>query len=187
MQRRTIILVLVFMVLLASVVFWQRSKQAADEAAEPTAPVLPAVFDFTQDQIDNMQLTGPQGKLLDLARNADRSWVLNYPPVAVTDSSAVEAALSSIITSRPVSILAEISGMADLGLQPAEYNIVMNLADGRQVVTAIGKKTPTGSGYYLLTSSGRKIFVVSSAAIEPLLAFFDAPPVLIAPESSPAP
>ena len=186
MQRRTVILVLVFVVLLAGVLFWQRSKEADSESAEPTAPAIAMLFDFTQEQIDSMQLTGSQAKFLDLARDGDRNWKLNYPQADETDSTAVEAALSPLITARAVSTLGEITGLADLGLQPAEYSLVMNLDDGRQMVTAIGKRTPTGSGYYVLTS-GRKIYVVSTAAIDPILALFDAPPVLVAPIAYPTP
>jgi hypothetical protein len=186
MQRRTLILMLVFVAMLAAVLFWQRSKQAETGSAEPTAPALVMLFDFTQEKIDSMQLTGPQAQLLDLARDADRNWVLKGVDAGLTDSPAIEAALAPLISARPVSTLGEITGLGDLGLQPAEYTLVLNLEDGSQVVAAIGKKTPTGSGYYVLTSA-RKLYVVGPAAIEPLLNLFVVPPLMSALDVTPAP
>jgi hypothetical protein len=62
-------------------------------------------------------------------------------------------------------------------LEPSAYQIVFYLDDGRQILLNIGKETPTGSGYYVLTSD-RKLLIVSKFSLDNLIGYLKKPPLL---------
>jgi hypothetical protein len=85
--------------------------------------------------------------------------------------------LASLYT---VSRLMEIPQMSAMGLEPPAYRLLVITTDGKQSVVSVGSMTPTQSGYYVL-SSDRNVYIVSKAALDPVLQLIDTPPVMPTP------
>jgi hypothetical protein len=62
----------------------------------------------------------------------------------------------------------------------------VKLVDGSNVRVSIGDKAPTGSGYYVLRDGESNAVVVSTSAIDGLVALLKAPPYA-APTATPTP
>jgi hypothetical protein len=59
-----------------------------------------------------------------------------------------------------------------MGLAAPRFRLLVSAADGRQMYADIGNETPTGSGYYVL-SSDRSVSIVNNFSLEPILGLID--------------
>jgi hypothetical protein len=174
-RRSTLVLLVIFAAFVAGALFWQRS-QDKKEAAEATAtPGSQLLFHF-KGNITGLRLERTSGGVLELDRDAQSAWKLIYPKADETDSAAVEAAVSQLISVPVISTLEEGPSMEAAGLTIPAYRLLINLDDGSQVVMNVGNVTPTGGGYYVLVSQ-QGISIVSKYSLEPFLKLMDNPPV----------
>ena len=174
-RRSTLVLLVLFVILAAGAIFWQRSqnkKAPADATATPGSQLL---FDF-KGNINGLRLERTSGGLLELSRDEQGTWQLVYPKADETDVAAVEAAVSQLISVPVISTLEEGPSMEAAGLATPAYRLLINLDDGSQVVVNIGNVTPTGAGYYVLVSQ-QGMSIVSKYSLEPFLKLLDNPPV----------
>ncbi len=72
--------------------------------------------------------------------------------------------------------ITETTDLTDFGLLQPDYTIVATTVDGRTLMASVGKKSPTGSGYYVLRSGESNAVVVSSYGLDLLLALPMNPP-----------
>ena len=179
-RRNTLIVVVVFAVLLAATLFWQRTKGREDSlAGEPTPmAVNPLVIDIGEMSVTGITLQDAGRNTIKLALGDDGQWQLLIPN-APADSSAVDAAITQLRSLTAVTTLSSSTPLADLGLSPAQYVLVLDLDDGGQYILNIGKVTPTGSGYYVLSNaSDRGLHVARKAGLDTIINWLETPPVL---------
>jgi hypothetical protein len=179
MRRTTWIILAIFIALLAVAWYMQRSQE---DAVEPTpTPASIDLFDFEGTQVTSLSLSDDQGNIMVISRNEGGMWELVEPPLPQTDVGAVDAAVTSLASTRVVSTLTSIPPLDAMGLDPPVYKLLIVLDDGEQLIVNVGKAAPTGRGYYLLTSD-RSVFVVSKSGIDALVTLLENPPILATPQ-----
>lgn len=183
-KRNTAILFVIFAVLLAGTLFWQRSKMSEQATPTPFKSSISYVFsDVTSTDIKSLRMSGPDNAYLELERRDDGQWVFIQPKLGLADNAEVDSALSQLaflpLTSNP-DLAIDLPG---LGLQPPIYTIFFTMKDGRNYSLNVGKATPTGSGYYIL-SSQRAVAVASKLGLDNILELLKTPPVQPTPTAT---
>lgn len=176
-NRNTWILLVAFVVLLAGTVYWQRSKMSANATPTPFVSTTNYVFqDVISTEIQSVQLSGPDNQALALERDASGQWMIVQPKLEPADSVKVESTLSQLAALPLVSTPDLLIDLKALGLQPPLYSVLFKMSDGRQFSLNAGKATPTGSGYYILTSQ-RAVAVASKLGLDTVFDLLTTPPV----------
>ncbi len=181
-RRSTFILLLVFIVLLAGVAFWQRTKGSEEIEGTPTA-VQEYLFEIN-GQITALKITSAEGKVVELSRNDNGEWELIQPENEETDSTTAESTTSRLSALRVLTKLeTETQDSIDLsavGLDKPSYELSITLDDGSIILTKIGNITPTDSGYYV-SGSGRGILIVDKYGMQSIIDMLDNPPIMPTP------
>lgn len=186
LKRSTWVILIIALVLVAVLVFWQRTPGSREGQAEATPTTGAQLeFDFTSAEVSEAVIQNAQGDTLILKRGSDGMWQLIQPEAEMTDSQVFEDALSQFLSPHTVSTISSSTALKDLGLEPAEYKIMLRLVDDREVVINVGKSTPTGSGYYVLNSGpNRSINIIGKFNIDTILDMIQEPPVLPTPTAT---
>jgi hypothetical protein len=190
MRRSTWIVLGVAVVLLAATLFWQRTRSNLETSTEATpASNEPKLeFGFAGAQVIEIVIQDSEGATVVLDRNADGFWELEQPEAEMTNSQTVENALSQLLAVNTVSRISSQTALSDLGLDPPAYRLLLRLDDGSEMVINVGKVTPTGSGYYVLTSSeDRALYVVGKYNLEMILNLIQIPPIMTPTPTSESP
>jgi hypothetical protein len=174
-RRSTLVLVVIFAALVAGALFWQRSQDKKGPAEATATPGSQLLFHFNGN-ITGLRLERTSGGLLELGRDEQGAWKLIYPKADETDITAVESAVSQLISVPVISTLEEGPSMEDAGLATPAYRLLINLDDGSQVVMNVGNVTPTGAGYYVLVSQ-QGMSIVSKFSLDPFLKLLDNLPI----------
>lgn len=186
-RKPTWIILLVFLVLLAAVFLWQRSQDQKAAQATPTAAGAAErqnLFDI-EGEIASLRIERVGDKSIELVRGEDGKWTLVGSPDAPIDSAALDSLADSLASLPLVNTLQNIPEMEALGLNPPSYRILVVLQSGSQLIASVGKATPTGSGYYVLTGD-RGVYVVNQFSLQSILDLVDNPPYLPTPTPLPA-
>ncbi len=187
-RRSTLVILLILAGLAAVAVYLQRSK--ADENVQPTpVEVSTSLFQF-DSQITGLRLEKVGGAVVDIGRDEQGLWKLNYPLAEATDSAMVDSAISQLLSTQIVSSLENGPSLEDAGLAQPSFRLLLQLEGGKQELMSVGNESPTGSGYYVLVGN-RGLFIVNKFSLEPLLKLVETPPILLTvtpePESGSAP
>ena len=173
-RRSTLVVLVIFAVLVAVLVFWQRSQENAP--AEPTStPAQTNLFDLNSN-ITYLRLEKVGGAVVELQLGDDGNWKLTWPLAENTDVGAVQNAVTQLLSSRILTTLDTLPGMDTIGLASPVYRILIGLDDGSQITINVGNSTPTGSGYYVVVS-GRPLYVVNKSGLDSVLNLIDSPPI----------
>lgn len=186
-RKPTWIVLLIFAVLLAAVLLWQRSQDQKSAEATPTAAEAAErqyLFDI-EGEIASLRIERVGEKSVELVRGQDGEWTLIGSPDLALDSAALDSLAGQLAALPLVSTLQNIPEMEALGLNPPSYRILVVLQNGSQLVAAVGKATPTGSGYYVL-SSDRRVYIANEFSLQSLLDLVDNPPYMPTPYPLPA-
>jgi len=186
-RKPTWIILLIFAVLLAAVLLWQRSQDQKAAEATPTPAVAAEkqyLFDI-EGEIASLRIERVGDKSIELVRDENGEWTLVGSPDPAIDSAALDSLAGQLAVLPLVSTLQSIPEMEALGLDPPAYRILVVLRNGSQLVASVGKATPTGSGYYVLTND-RRIYVANEFSLQSLLDLIDNPPYLPTPYPLPA-
>ncbi|MFC1878617.1 DUF4340 domain-containing protein [Chloroflexota bacterium] len=179
-RRNTWILVVVFALLVAATLFWQRTKGRDDSLTGEVTPLAvdPLVADLGEASVVGVTLQDVERNTIKLELGDDGEWHL-LMPAAPADSSAIGATLSQLNGMTALTTLSSSTPLADLGLSPPQKLLVLDLDSGSQFILNIGKATPTGSGYYVLSNaSDRKLYVVKKVSLDSILNWLESPPIL---------
>lgn len=183
-RRSTWILLLVFVVLVAGVVLWQRHKmQTASQTTEgtPTVVVEPSLLDFQDKVVTEMGMVGPEGTTLQVEQGATSgSWMVDgYPPDAA-DSTHIQNVVDALKTLTVYRSLENPPSLAQLGLANPAYRVLLTLNDGTHIVIHIGDKIPTGNGYYVQVDDQAPV-VVAISNMNTIMDLVTTPPLLPTP------
>jgi hypothetical protein len=115
---------------------------------------------------------------MELARNADGTWVLEAPEQAEADQGAAQAAATQIGALR---ILSTVNLEPEIiGLDGPAYTLTLKFDDGSTHILLIGSVTPITDGYYAQLDGG-PYQVVDKYGLDELTALVGAPPYLATP------
>lgn len=187
-RKSTWIVVLIFAALLASVFLWQRVQDQKAAQATPTSEaVAEAQFMFDiEGEIASLRIERVGDQSVELLRDENGQWMLSGSPNQAIDGAEMDGIAGQLAALPLVSTLQNLPQLQDLGLDPPSYRILVVLRDGSQLVASVGKATPTGSGYYVLTSD-RRIYIANEFSLQPILDLVDNPPYLLPEELTPSP
>jgi hypothetical protein len=181
-RKSTWIIVLVFIALVGATILWQRSQKEKTPEATPTTATRLYLFDLPE-KIVFMRLDRVGDRQLELQRDAQDNWQMTSPAGMQVDNNALDPALSQLAVLQVLSTLEQPPALDVLGLDKPAYRLLIKMADGSQALANVGKETPTGSGYYVL-SGDRQIVVVDKTGMDAILQMVDTPPVLLVPQST---
>jgi hypothetical protein len=177
-SKTTWVVLLIFAVLLAAVLLWQRSQdqKAAEATPMGTEAVADAqyLFDIEGD-VAGLRIEHVGVKAVDLEKDETGQWMLKGASPSPLDSAAMDSAIGDLAVISVVSTLQNPPEPEDLGLNPPSYRILVTLRNGDQLIASVGKVTPTGSGYYVL-SGDRRVLIVNEFSLQSILDLVDNPP-----------
>jgi Domain of unknown function (DUF4340) len=187
-RKTTWLILLTFAVLLAAAFLWQRSQDQKAANATPTVSDAAVgsenLFDV-QGEITGLRIEHVGDKAVDLARDETGQWVLSGEPPTVLDSAAIDSVVGGLSALPVVSRLQSPPELEALGLNPPAYRLLVTLKNGDQLIASVGKVTPTGSGFYVL-SGDRRLLIVSQNSLQTVLDLVDNPPYPPTPYPLPA-
>ncbi len=179
-RRTTWIVLVIFAAVLAAVLWIQKSNQ--DNEPEATATVAAQkLLELQEQDLKGVTIQSSAGKTLQLERTSDGEWNLVVPQPGSADAATVQSALGQFLNSQVISSPDSLPGLEALNLESALYKILLVNQDGSQVVINVGKETPTGSGYYVLSSNQNQVVVVNKFGMDALLNLLENPPAAAAP------
>jgi hypothetical protein len=187
-RKTTWVVLMIFAVLLAAVLLWQRLQDEKAGEATPDASEAAAedqyLFEF-EGEVAALRIEHVGDKTIELVRDETGQWTLTGAPGMKLDSAAMDTAVSSLATLPLVDTLKSPPELDALGLNPPSYRILVTLKDGEQLVASVGKVTPTGSGYYVL-SSDRRVYIANEFSLQSVLDLVENPPYQPTPNPLPA-
>lgn len=172
-RRETWIILGIFVLALAGLFLWQRYGKT--DAAEETPEVSDAgsmLFDLEAATVRSVRIERVGDQVVELQRDSAGAWQVSFPANFPADSEALEGTLSQLGSVSVVEKMENAPDLAAMGLTDPDYRLLLTLDTGRQIVTEVGNQTPTGSGYYVL-SSDRNVYIVNTFSLDPILELID--------------
>jgi hypothetical protein len=147
-RKKTLIMLVVFVSLLGLVFYLQENPLpgAASTTPSPTMPVqmLPGL---RSDEISGIQLQENQGMQVAVIQDAAGSWQIDLEGQPLANPGKVEQLCAQIAAVRVMTFLPEDTAPDALGLSDPAY--ILNVrTNEQQNVIQVGKRIPTGYGYY---------------------------------------
>lgn len=179
-RKSTWIVLLIFMSVLAVLIWFERTSQ--DQAIEmlPTSASI-KFLNVQEQELVGLTIQSMDGKYYELERPVQGEWSFVKPEPAQADTAALQSALSQFLASQVISSPASLPGLDALNLENALYKVLLLSQDGSKIVINVGKETPTGSGYYVLASNQNQVVVVNKYGLDALLSLLETPPYLPTP------
>jgi hypothetical protein len=185
MKRPTWILILILFALIALMTILNRERNLA--SIDESTPVQPV--DFLINETDGLPvriaISRSDNKQMILVRNANSNWVLEKPTRAEADQGLAEAAATQLTSLRIISYLDV--PLSAAGLDPAAFDLSIELSGGSTKQVRIGDLTPTNSGFYASIVGDPAVFILDQAGTLSLLNLLDAPPYLEPPSPTVVP
>jgi hypothetical protein len=175
-RRSTLSILVVFILLLAGTWFWQRQQRKTAESITPT-PTQQQTLLSPDAKINLLHISDRQSQqMVEIQRNAQGEWQLNWPESKQTDAAAVDTAVTQLVSLQVLATLDQTSSYTATGLVSPTYTILVKLDSGKQMVYSVGVFTPTGTGRYVLSSDG-KLYVVDKNGLDQVLSILVHPPI----------
>jgi hypothetical protein len=182
-RKSTWIILAVFVLALAGAWLWQRNQAQKEAQATPQVSSPGYLFDFGEATLTGLRLERVGGQAIELKRGEDGAWTAVWPAQsAPLDSQALDGNLGQLAALSTLTKLEKAPNLADMGLEPPAYRMLVILSDGRQLRAAIGKATPTGSGYYV-QADNQGLYVANQNSLDPILGLVDTLPLLLPTET----
>jgi hypothetical protein len=179
MKRPTWVLLVILFALIALMAILNRERNLA--LIGESTPVQPV--DFLINETDGLPvriaISRSDNKQMILVRNTNSNWVLEKPTRAEADQGLAEAAATQLTSLRIISYPAV--PLAAAGLDPAAYDLSIELSGGSTKQVRIGDLTPTNSGYYASIVGDPAVFILDQAGTLSLLNLLETPPYLETP------
>lgn len=176
-RRGTWILIAVFVVGLAGIIWYNRQAEGEDPAAqlEPTTEplwLLPEA-DIHELLIEDLE----QGTSVRAQREPDQGWKLLEPTGEMADVARIERAVTALQLIEPVERL-QTEDYSQYGLDQPRYQIVLSLVDNSNRALMIGRQAPTGDVYYAKVGERGQLLLLRTGSIRSALELLETPPVV---------
>lgn len=182
-RKPTLVLLLIFIMMVVGVYFWQRSQSEPEIPSTP-GPEVQFLFETGGRKIGGIILYDSLGGRVELRRSVQDEWILIEPASESPDETRIQSAVAEIESLRLLSKLESPPEKELVGLDKPSYFIKVVYADGQEELVSIGNETPTGSGYYVSLDGG-PAWVVNKLGIDSLLELLRDPPVMTTPTPMP--
>lgn len=151
-----------FLLLVLSGAIWWSNKKEAKADKAPVESTTVKLLNFTEDQIQEIEIKKRSGEAVHLQRN-DSKWQIAAPEPLRADPDAVSSMLSTLTSlSSDRTVEEKAASLGEYGLtQPA---IELNVTDKSKKNTKllIGDDTPAGSAVYAAIAGDTRVFALSS-------------------------
>ena len=179
MKRPTWILVIILLALVALMAFLNRERNL--DSINESTPAQPV--DFLIKEEDGLPvriaIRSFDNNHVILTRSESGNWLMEKPTQAVADQGLAEAAATQLASMRIISY-PEVP-LAAAGLDPALYELSIELTSGTVKEVRIGDVTPTNSGYYASIDRDPGVVILDKAGVLSLLNLLEYPPYLETP------
>lgn len=183
-KRTTWIILGIFVILLLAFLIWQNFDREKAASATPTPKAgVENALDLAGSTISGFQLEKTGGRVVKVAQGEDGAWTLSPLQYQPLDVERIQSIIDDLTSLRMVSKLANPPAKEVVGLDPAEYRLVIQLKDGNEQVVLIGTKTPIDDGYYAELEDGTLV-VLDTYSLDPVLELLSSPPILPTPTAS---
>ena len=168
--RTTGILLLVFVVLLGYVYFFELHKKPAETPTDKSTWILTLGADDVQRLTVN-----DQGNTIVLARSGD-IWSIGDVGGEEADATRVSSITASLVNLQATRVLTDTAeGLAAYGLEPPVLTVTVGLS-GTQEMLYIGNKNVQGTQYYLQRKGQSPVYLVYAALVDDLKLLVSEPP-----------
>jgi len=174
-RRSTLVLVIIFVVLAAFTLYWQRSGFGEEDQAPTSTPQV-KLIDQEADSIQSIRIQDASGKAAQYDKQPDGSWAYMVEPLQTAKPEEIVQVINQVVGLRAVNTLESPPAPSAIGFDPAAYQVELKAEGGQNLLLEIGAATVTGSGYYIRT--GGKIYVVNKSAIDQTIEVLNTPPIL---------
>src|SRR5512142_475345 len=168
-RRSTVVYIVLLLILVGAHFYLKNSAKTADTATPATAtPSAEVTYLFPAEQgtPSSIRVDAKSGKLVEVARDADKTWMVTEPLRAKADQGSAEAAASQVTTMRVLDSVPSVDPKI-IGLEVPEYVLTVKFTSGVEQTVNVGIVTPTQNGYYVRDTAG-KIVIVSKDAVDAL-------------------
>jgi hypothetical protein len=184
-RKPTWIVLIVFAILAAGAFLWQRNE--AEKEPEPlllnSSEEAPGMLFENRDRLVGMRIERVDDRVVEFHTDANGNWQVTWPQGQETDSDMAGQTIALITNVSLVAAVKDAVALEDLQLKPPVYRIEVSMSDGTTWRASIGKSTPTGSGYYVLTSD-RRLVIASKYALDAILGLVDNLPLKPTPTAT---
>ena len=176
MRRSTIIVLLLAVLSVGAYYLIKYRKEAAPTTTTtPEATTQVAfLFDVAEGVPTSIRIESKDGKVVEVARNADNAWVVKQPIAAAADQASAESAASQVTAMRVQNKIQNVDPEI-MGLKTPEYVITIQFSSGKERKAEVGVITPSETGYYVRNENGETV-VISKDSVDTLLGMFTNPP-----------
>lgn len=178
-RRSTVVYIVLLLALAGAYLYLNNRNKTADleVTAVPTSEATQAYLFTAEDgNPSSIRIDSQDGRVVELAREADNAWGLKQPLEVPAEQGAAEAAASQLSAMSILDTIPEIDPKV-VGLDTPQYVLTVKFASGVERKVDIGVVTPTESGYYV-RNTDNKVIIVSKSAVDSLLGLLDNPPYL---------
>jgi len=177
-RRSTVFVVILFAVLLAALLLWQRYKKPSTASSTPEATsAIQNLFSFSESDVSAFSIADTTGRSVSFSKDANNAWVLAGQTASTTISTTVESTLSSIVSLTSMAKMEPSIAPEQIGLIKPSKTLTIQTADGKKYTLDIGSVTAIGSGYYARLDGNAPV-VVGKYTLDTVLALLDKPPIV---------
>ncbi len=185
MKKDTLIVLFILAVVLAAYFIWKNwEPQTSAETAEPTATSSSYLL-FTSDLglLTSLRITDGR-TTVKLERDPAGPWSVRLPRPGQADPARAGAAEIQVMSLRVLNQVEADLSPEVLGVDDPSYTIDLVFAGGATYRLEVGRKTPTGSGYYVRVNGVN--YIIGVSGIDALSNLLVEPPYPATPTPEPA-
>jgi hypothetical protein len=181
-NQRAIYILVGLLILLIGVVYYLQTNPEAASGGTPTpttaAPASITLWTFDSAKVQSFSVTDNEQKVTFAAQlDSAGVWSITQPtpgPASQESLGTMPTTLGSLFVSQTIT---ENVDLAAFGLLQPPYTLEVKQSDGKTFRANIGKKAPTGSGYYVLREGEAQVLLVGAPSLDTLLGYLTAPPL----------
>lgn len=184
-RRSTWIVLIVFLALLAFLLYWQNRPDFVVEeptASEPDPVPRESIFEIPEGlDVIAARVESSDSGLVVMEYDSDTgTWVLVDPPRDGADSQRIQGLIDQVVALRASNALETVPSLEVIGLENPLYEIQFSLSNEQIHTLYIGDATITGNNYYVRVDEGAPQ-IVGKFAIDNLVSVIDDLPILPTP------
>jgi hypothetical protein len=195
MSWRKNVLLLILVIALGSVLYFQMQRQNAVEEELPAtlAPLPPerfTVLDTTIEAVQGLRITRSSDEFQAIyIREGDGSWSQTVPTVTVVLSQTMDTrmiGMINLVTARTLST--DSNPLSAYGLETPAYllSVATLREDGATIRIAvdIGNLTPADDAYYIKVAGDPRVHIVPRGPLDNMIDLLESPPLPTPPDGS---
>ncbi len=191
LNRNTLLLVIISVAVIAAVFLLNNQQTSAPDNEDATeAEAAPAFPELSAEDVTRLEVVDSATEASVVAERDGEAWTVQAETLADgadPDTAAIDAALGQFV-GLEISDRFAAEALADFGLEPPAYTISLSQGDDQTLTLQIGSKNPSSNRYYGLLDGGEDVLLLSTVpAVDGLLGWTTAPPVVAPPTPTPEP